>query len=101
MNQVFDISRINKVFESRVRLGIMSILTVNEDVDFLTFRELLDLTDGNLSSHLSALEAMEYITVKKEFVGKKPKSSYRITETGRKVFNEHLNELEKLIKFNS
>jgi DNA-binding PadR family transcriptional regulator len=101
MNQVFDISRINKVFESRVRLGIMSILAVNEDVDFLTFRELLDLTDGNLSSHLSALEAMEYITVKKEFVGKKPKSSYRITETGRKVFNEHLNELEKLIKFNS
>jgi DNA-binding PadR family transcriptional regulator len=89
------------VFESRVRLGIMSILAVNEDVDFLTFRELLDLTDGNLSSHLSALEAMEYITVKKEFVGKKPKSSYRITETGRKVFNEHLNELEKLIKFNS
>lgn len=101
MNQVFDISRINKVFESRVRLGIMSILAVNEDVEFLTFKELLDLTDGNLSSHLSALEAMEYITVKKEFVGKKPKSSYRITETGRKVFNEHLNELEKLIKFNS
>jgi DNA-binding MarR family transcriptional regulator len=101
MNQVFDISRINKVFESRVRLGIMSILAVNEDVDFLTFKELLDLTDGNLSSHLSALEAMEYITFKKEFIGKKPKTSYRITETGRKVFNEHLNELEKLIKFNS
>ena len=101
MNQDFDISRINKVFESRVRLGIMSILAVNEDVDFGTFKGLLNLTDGNLSSHLSALEILNYITVKKEFVGKKPKTTYRVTENGRKVFNEHLNELEKLLKFNS
>ncbi len=100
MNQAFDISKINKVFESRVRLGIMSILAVNEDVDFITFKNLLHLTDGNLSSHLSALEALDIIAVKKEFVGKKPKTTYRVTETGRKVFNDHLNELEKLLKFN-
>lgn len=101
MNRDFDISRINKVFESRVRLGIMSILAANEEVDFNTFKGLLNLTDGNLSSHLSALEALEIIEVKKEFVGKKPKTTYRVTEIGRKVFNEHLNELEKLLKFNS
>jgi DNA-binding HxlR family transcriptional regulator len=101
MNQVFDISRINKVFESRVRLGIMSILAVNDDVDFNTFKTLLNLTDGNLSSHLSALETLQFIEVKKEFIGKKPKSTYRVTQTGREVFKEHLNELEKLLKYKS
>ena len=66
------IDKLNKDFESRVRLGIMSILMVNEWVDFTEMKTLLNITDGNLASHASALEKSEYIVVKKEFVGKKP-----------------------------
>nr|WP_294925686.1 transcriptional regulator [uncultured Flavobacterium sp.] len=92
------IDKLNKDFESRVRLGIMSILMVNEWVDFTEMKGLLNITDGNLASHSSALEKSEYIEVKKEFVGKKPKTSYRVTERGRLAFKEHLSYLEKLMK---
>ena len=88
---------LNKEFESRIRLGIMSILMVNEWVEFKEMKETLDITDGNLASHIAGLEKNDYIEVKKEFVGKKPKTSYRATKTGRKAFNLHLNALEKLI----
>ena len=91
------IQSLNKEFESRIRLGIMSILMVNEWVEFKEMKETLDITDGNLASHIAALEKNDYIEVKKEFVGKKPKTSYRATKTGRKAFNLHLNALEKLI----
>lgn len=92
------IDKLNKDFESRVRLGIMSILMVNEWVDFTEMKTLLNITDGNLASHASALEKSEYIIVKKEFVGKKPKTSYSVTEKGRLAFKEHLLYLEKLMK---
>lgn len=92
------IDKLNKDFESRVRLGIMSILMVNEWVDFTEMKGLLNITDGNLASHSSALEKSEYIEVKKEFVGKKPRTSYRVTERGRLTFKEHLSYLEKLMK---
>jgi len=85
------IDKLNKDFESRVRLGIMSILMVNDWVDFTEMKTLLFITDGNLASHSTALEKAEYIEVKKEFVGKKPKTSYRVTNKGRAAFNEHLN----------
>ena len=91
------IQSLNKEFESRIRLGIMSILIVNEWVEFKEMKETLDITDGNLASHIAGLEKNDYIEVKKEFVGKKPKTSYRATKTGRKAFNQHLNSLEKLI----
>jgi len=92
------ISKLNKQFESRLRLGIMSVLMVNDYVDFVTLKELLDTTDGNLASHLSALEKNEMIAVKKQFIGRKPNTQYQITETGRSAFKEHLNYLEKLMK---
>ena len=92
------IDKLNKDFESRVRLGIMSILMVNDWVDFTEMKSLLDITDGNLASHSSALEKGEYIEVKKEFVGKKPKTSYRVTNKGRVAFDQHLKSLEKLLK---
>ena len=92
------IDKLNKDFESRVRLGIMSILMVNDWVDFTEMKSLLDITDGNLASHSSALEKWEYIEVKKEFVGKKPKTSYRVTNKGRVAFEQHLKSLEKLLK---
>jgi len=94
------LEKLNKSFENRIRLGIMSALMVNDSVDFLTLKELLNVTDGNLASHLSALEKIEYIAVKKEFVGKKTKTSYTVTRLGRKEFNIHLGALEKLLKQN-
>lgn len=92
------IDKLNKDFESRVRLGIMSILMVNDWVDFTEMKSLLNITDGNLASHSSALEKSEYIEIKKEFVGKKPKTSYQVTPLGRAAFKEHLSYLEKLMK---
>lgn len=79
----------------------MSALMVNDEVDFLALKELLDVTDGNLASHISALEKLDYIAVRKEFVGKKTKTSYVVTRLGRKEFNHHLDALEKLIKKNN
>ena len=92
------IQSLNKAFESRVRLGMMSVLIVNDWVDFKEMKALLDVTDGNLASHSTALEKAGYIEVKKEFIGKKPKTSYRITQSGRQAFRRHLEALEKLIK---
>lgn len=91
------ISGLNKIFDSRIRLGIMSVLVVNDGVDFNTIKELLKVTDGNLASHLKALEKEEVIVVKKQFLGRKPNTSYSVTEQGRKLFQEHIDALEKLI----
>ena len=88
----------NKAFESRVRLGIMSILLVNDVVDFGMLKEQLQLTDGNMASHLSALEKAQYITITKKFIGKKPNTTYKVTDEGKKAFNLHLDALEKLIQ---
>jgi DNA-binding MarR family transcriptional regulator len=92
------IADLNKAFESRVRLGIMSVLLVNEAVDFGTLKEQLQLTDGNMASHLSALEKIEYISITKQFIGKKPNTTYAVTAIGRKAFSAHLDALEQLIK---
>ena len=91
------IENLNKVFESRVRLGIMSILMVNEWVEFKALKGLLKVTDGNLASHLSALEKKELLIVNKEFVGKKPRTTYNATKEGKSLFNKHLTALETLI----
>ena len=95
------IGELNKAFESRVRLGIMSILMVNDSVDFLTLKEMLQVTDGNIASHVTALEKLQYIEIKKQFIGKKPNTSYSVTNTGRKAFTDHLDALEKLIKISN
>jgi DNA-binding MarR family transcriptional regulator len=92
------LDNLDKAFESRVRLGIMAILMVNEQVDFNQLKELLDVTDGNLASHLKQLEASEYISVNKQFIGRKPNTTYAATPEGKLAFNNHLNAIEKLIK---
>ncbi len=93
-----EISKLNKAFESRIRIGIMSILMVNDRVEFSILKDMLDLTDGNLASHISALEKLKFIEVTKQFVGKKPNTSYKVTEEGKLAFNRHLDALEKIIK---
>jgi len=91
------ISNLQKVFESRIRLGIMSALMVNDTLDFNALKELLELTDGNLASHLKALEQQEIILVSKQFVGRKPSTTYRATDLGKNLFRQHLAALEDLI----
>jgi DNA-binding HxlR family transcriptional regulator len=95
MKSVID--DLNKAFENRIRLGIMSILVINDRVDFNTLKENLSLTDGNLASHLSILEKLEYIRVRKQFIGKKPNTSYSVTDAGRIAFDNHLDALEKIL----
>lgn len=93
-----SIDGLHKAFESRIRLGIMSALVVNDTLDFNSLKDYLDVTDGNLASHLKALEKEEFIEVEKSFIGRKPNTSYAASKLGRKAFNDHLNALEKLIK---
>ncbi len=91
------ITNLNKVFESRIRLGIMSALMVNDNIEFNSLKELLELTDGNLASHLKALEQNEMLQVSKQFVGRKPNTTYSVTQLGREQFKQHLNALEELL----
>ena len=88
---------LNKAFDSRVRLGLMSILSVNEWISYKEVKNLLDLTDGNLASHIQALEKINFLEIKKQFIGKKPLTTYRITEIGKNAFKYHVSGLEKLI----
>ncbi len=92
------LERFNKTFESKARLGIMSVLMVNDSVNFNALKDLLQLTDGNLATHLKSLEDAGYISVTKEFIGRKPNTLYAATEEGKKAFVDHLNVLEQLIK---
>lgn len=94
------IEHLNKAFESRVRLGIMAVLVVNEWVDHATLKELLGVTDGNLASHLSALEQLLYVQVRKRFIGRRPNTSYKATEAGAQAFRDHLSAIERLLPKN-
>lgn len=76
----------------------MSALAVNDRLDFNSLKEYLDVTDGNLASHLKGLEKEEYVEVEKSFIGRKPNTTYKATASGKQAFTEHLNTLEKLIK---
>lgn len=92
------LKNINKVFDHRIRLAIMSALMVNSFMDFKSLKELLGVTDGNLASHLKALEKGSFISIEKQFIRKKPNTRYRVTDTGRKAFKDHLAALEELLK---
>jgi DNA-binding MarR family transcriptional regulator len=92
------IEHLNKVFDSRIRLGIMSALMVNEEVNFNELKELIAVTDGNLASHLKTLEENGYIKVQKGFVGRKTNTTYAVTKAGEKAFKSHLEALEKMIR---
>lgn len=93
-----SLEQFDKAFENRIRLQIMSVLVANENYDFNSLKELLNVTDGNLASHLKALEKEEYITVNKSFVGRKPNTQYAASNKGREAFKKHLEALENLIK---
>ncbi|GJM62707.1 transcriptional regulator [Persicobacter diffluens] len=90
--------QLEKAFENKLRLGIMSALVVNDYLDFNALKDLLGATDGNLASHLKALEKKEYIRVHKEFINRKPNTQYSATTGGKAAFEKHLNALSKLIQ---
>ena len=92
------IENLNKVFDSRIRLGIMSALLVNEDVNFNELKKLIQVTDGNLASHLKTLEESAYIKVQKGFIGRKTNTTYSVTKSGEKAFKQHLDALEQMIR---
>jgi DNA-binding MarR family transcriptional regulator len=92
------IENLNKTFDSRIRLGIMSALMVNTSVNFNQLKELIQVTDGNLASHIKALEDSGYIKIQKGFIGKKTNTTYSVTKAGEKAFRVHLDALEKMIK---
>ena len=92
------IQSLNKLFDSRVRLGIMSTLMVNDSINFNDLKELMDVSDGNLASHVKALEEAGFIKVNKGFIGKKTNTTYTITRVGEKAFQEHLGGLEAMIR---
>lgn len=92
------IEHLNKIFDSRIRLGIMSALMVNEAVNFNELKELINVTDGNLASHLKTLEEHNYIKVSKGFIGRKTNTTYSVTKNGEKAFKLHLEALEKMIR---
>ena len=92
------IQNLNKIFDSRIRLGIMSALMINEEVNFNQLKELIQVTDGNLASHLKTLEENKYLKVQKGFIGRKTNTTYFVTEAGEKAFKAHLEALAQMIK---
>lgn len=92
------LTKFDRLLENRIRLAIMSLLMVEEDLDFNTLKETIGLTDGNLASHMSMLEKNRYVQVHKRFRGRKPRTTYTATAKGRKAFSNHLEAVEALIR---
>jgi DNA-binding MarR family transcriptional regulator len=97
-NMKNPIENLNKIFDSRIRMGVMSILIVNEEVSFNDLKQMLDVTDGNLASHMINLEENGYVKVHKGFIGRKTNTTYSITRAGEKAFKDHIEALENMIK---
>ena len=92
------IEGLNKAFENKVRLAIMSILMTDDQVSFNELKSSLQVTDGNLASHLKALEKFGYISYVKSFVGRKPNTNYSASKIGIAAFKKHLASLEQILK---
>lgn len=92
------ITGLNKIFDNRIRLGVMSVLMVNEEISFNDLKQLLEVTDGNLATHLVTLEESGFIKVHKGFIGRKTNTTYSITRQGEKAFSDHITALENMIK---
>ncbi len=92
------ISGLNKLFDNRIRLGVMSVLIVNEEISFNDLKGMLEVTDGNLATHLVTLEENGFIKVHKGFIGRKTNTTYSITKLGEREFKDHVKALEGMIK---
>jgi len=92
----FDYKKIDGIFESRIRLAVLSILATSEKVEFAYLKRKLKATDGNLGAHLKKLEDAKYIKCEKKFIKRKPVSFYYLTNTGRKAIESYLSLVENL-----
>lgn len=92
------LQNLDKAFENKIRLGIMSALVVNDFLNFNDLKELLGVTDGNLASHLKSLEKKNYIEFEKEFLERKPNTKYYATDGGKQAFKKHIDAIEQLLK---
>ena len=97
-NSTNPISGLNKIFDNRIRLGVMSVLVVNEEISFNDLKQMMEVTDGNLATHLVTLEQSGFIKVHKGFIGRKTNTTYTITRAGQKAFGDHIAALEQMIK---
>ena len=97
-NYTNPISGLNKIFDNRIRLGVMSILMVNDEISFNDLKQMMEVTDGNLATHLVTLEENGFIKVHKGFIGRKTNTTYSITRSGEKAFSDHIAALEQMIK---
>jgi DNA-binding MarR family transcriptional regulator len=97
-NSTNPISGLNKIFDNRIRLGVMSVLMVNEEMSFNDLKQMMEVTDGNLATHLVTLEENGFIKVHKGFIGRKTNTTYSITRSGQKAFSDHIAALEQMIK---
>jgi DNA-binding MarR family transcriptional regulator len=91
------LKQMDKAFESRVRVGIMALLLVNEWIDFNALKQRLGITDGNLASHTTALEKKGFIEVRKQFIGKRPNTTYKVTDKGKEAFARYITALKELL----
>lgn len=94
----FDYQQLDDVIHSRIRLAVMALLITVEEAEFNFLKEKVNATDGNMSVHLKKLEDAGYISVKKEFINRKPRTMYALTKTGRRAFEAYLEQLEKMVK---
>jgi DNA-binding HxlR family transcriptional regulator len=93
-----DLSRIDNILSSKYRLAVLALLSSGDEIDFSFFKRELDISDGNLSTHMTKLESAGCIRVRKQFRGKKPKTTYRITDRGLEIYESYLSEISKLYK---
>lgn len=98
MKDNFDYKKIDRIFESRIRLAVLSILATSEKVEFSFLKKQIKTTDGNLGAHLKKLEDAEYIKCEKKFVKQKPASFYSLTEAGRGAIENYLSLVEGLFR---
>lgn len=98
MGDRFDISGLDDVIHGRVRLGIVAYLASAEVADFTELKDVLEVTQGNLSIHLRKLEEAGYVAIDKSFVGRKPLTRVRLTETGRAAFSKYLKAMGQLVE---
>jgi DNA-binding transcriptional ArsR family regulator len=90
--------RLSKVIHERVRLAMVSALAARGKLTFGEIKELLDVTDGNLSVHASILEQHGLVRVVKEFAGRKPRTTYSLTRAGRREFKRYVEEMERILR---
>ena len=92
-----DFDGLDTAVHGPMRLGVMTALQIEKELDFTTLKKRLRATDGSLGMHLAKLEEIGYIVSKKGFVGRRPKTTYRLTAAGKKALAKYLESMRQLL----